>query len=192
MTTKEKAKEINDQVPPGAVDPAGESGNAPGSHPEKDLSADFPDQYPGIGLDRGDIFLDDFGREIPDPTPMAPPVGYKRQPTMVEIIRQQIQGEALRRAAAEMGKESWQEADDFDVGDDYDPTSPWEEQFDPVGYAPGALQRHEAAFLAAQAANPSPEPKGPLGPSGAADAATDSSPKAAVVSPPAATPQPKP
>lgn len=118
----------------------------------EDLSRDMPDQYPGIGLDRGDIFLDEFGREIPDPTPMAPPVGYKRQPTMAEVIRQQIQGEALARAAREMGKESWEEADDFVIGDDYDPSSPWEEQFDPVGYAPGALQRHEAAFLAAQAA----------------------------------------
>lgn len=118
----------------------------------KDVSNDMPDKFPGIGVDRGDIFLDEFGREIPDPTPMAPPVGYRRAPTMAEIIRQQIQGEALARAAREMGKESWEEADDFDIGDDYDPTSPWEEQFDPVGYAPGALQRHEAAFLAAQAA----------------------------------------
>lgn len=117
----------------------------------KDLSNDMPDKFPGIGLDRGDIFLDEFGREIPDPTPMAPPVGYSRAPTMVEIIRQQIQGERLKAEAAAMGKESWEEADDFDVGDDYDPSSPWEEQFDPVGYAPGALQRHEAAFLKAQA-----------------------------------------
>lgn len=118
---------------------------------EKDLSNDMPDKYPGIGLDRGDIFLDEFGREIPDPIPMAPPVGYKRAPTMVEIIRQQIQGQQLADEARKMGKESWEEADDFNVGDDYDPSSPWEEQFDPVGYAPGALQRHEAAFQAAQA-----------------------------------------
>lgn len=150
-----------------------------------------PDRFPGIGLDRGDIFLDEFGREIPDPTPMAPPVGYQRAKSMTEIIREQIQGEALKQAAREMGKESWEEADDFDVGDDFDPTSPWEEQYDPVGYAPGALQRHEAAFQAAQATKVAESANAALGAAPVAGTATPSAPGGAEGKPPkGAPPQP--
>lgn len=152
----------------------------PNSRPALDLG--------GVGLDRGDIYLDEFGRERPDPTPMAPPVGYKRQPTMAEIIRQQIQSQRLADEARAMGKETWEEADDFDIGDDYDPTSPWEEQFDPVGYAPGALQRHEAAFQAAQAARAAPpQPEAPQGRPEASEKPTTSSAKPPVNEPPAAS-----
>lgn len=157
---------------------------------EKDVSNDMPDRYPGIGLDRGDIFLDEFGREIPDPTPMAPPVGYKRAPTMVEIIRQQIQGEKLAQAAREMGKETWEEADDFDVGDDFDPSSPWEEQYDPVGYAPGALQAHEKRFLAAQAAKAAQTAEGRPGEPASPPAPAEQSPKGDT-GPKAPPPKPK-
>lgn len=71
------------------------------------------------------------GREYNDPTPMAPPVGYKRQPTMVEIIRAQVRDALLAKELAAQGVETFEEADDFDVGDDYDPSSPWENDFDP-------------------------------------------------------------
>jgi len=158
---------------------------------QKDLSRDLPDRYPGIGLDRGDIFLDEFGREVPDPVPMAPPVGYSRSPTMTEIIRQQIMGQQLAAEAAAMGKESWEEADDFDVGDDFDPTSPWEEQFDPVGYAPGALQRHEAAFQAAQATGVAPPAQAPSQGASVPGTGTPSAPGGAEGMPPqGASPKP--
>jgi len=76
--------------------------------------------------------LDALGRELLDSTPMAPPVGYVRQPTMVDIIRAQIRGERLREEAANMGMESFEEADDFEIPDDpVDPSSPYEEIFDP-------------------------------------------------------------
>jgi len=75
--------------------------------------------------------LDEKGREIVSPLPMEPPLGYKRQPTMVEIIRQQIQSEHLARDLAAQGVETFEEADDFEVGDDYEPSSPWENEFDP-------------------------------------------------------------
>lgn len=63
------------------------------------------------------------GAEIPDPTPMAPPVGYKKQPSMFDIVREQVR---LSKLAEEAGAESFEEANDFDVGDDYDPESPHE------------------------------------------------------------------
>lgn len=73
----------------------------------------------------------DGGALIPDPTPVAPPVGYVRQPSMTERIREMIRNERLQAELAAAGAETFDEADDFDVGDDYDPKSPYEEIFDP-------------------------------------------------------------
>lgn len=76
------------------------------------------------------------GREIPDPVPIEPPVGFIRQPSMIDNIRALVQGEHLRREALAAGAETFEEADDFDIDDDpVDYTSPYEEFFDP---APGA------------------------------------------------------
>lgn len=71
------------------------------------------------------------GREYNDPTPMAPPIGYKRQPSMVEIVRSQVRDALLAQALAEQGVETFEEADDFEIGDDYEPDAPWENEFDP-------------------------------------------------------------
>lgn len=71
------------------------------------------------------------GRELPDPTPMAPPVGFKKQKSLTEQIREQIRSEALRFAAESAGAETFEDADDFEVGD-FDPSSPYEEQFEPT------------------------------------------------------------
>lgn len=74
--------------------------------------------------------FDDAGRYYPDPTPIAPPVGYKRSPTIAEQLRAMVRSEHVRQAADQAGADTFEEADDFDVGDDYDPRSPWEETFD--------------------------------------------------------------
>lgn len=84
------------------------------------------------------------GAEIPDPVPTAPPVGYERPVSFFDQVRDMIRSDALRRAAAQVGAETEEEADDFDVGDDYDPTSPYEYDFDPAVRAeakpePGAV-----------------------------------------------------
>lgn len=70
-------------------------------------------------------------RELPDPTPIAPPIGFVRQPSLTEQIRSMVRSEQLRHAADAAGAESFEEADDFDVGDDFDPRSPYENEFDP-------------------------------------------------------------
>lgn len=73
--------------------------------------------------------LDQRGFEIPDQTPVAVPAyikKYDQRDTIKELIRQ-----ALSQEAHNAGYETFEEADDFDVGDDYDPTSPYEECFDP-------------------------------------------------------------
>lgn len=80
------------------------------------------------------------GAEIPDPTPMAPALGFKRQPPLHERIRAMVQHE-YSRVAAERAVETMEEADDFIIDpDDADPRegrfalmpgSEWEDNYEP-------------------------------------------------------------
>lgn len=74
------------------------------------------------------------GEEIPDPVPMQPPLGYIKQPSMIEHVRNMIRSEHLRMAAEAGGAESFEEADDFEVADDIEPISAYEfeRNFDPA------------------------------------------------------------
>ncbi|AZL83004.1 hypothetical protein [Apis mellifera associated microvirus 42] len=78
-----------------------------------------------------DTYLDSKGREKPDPTPIAPPIGYKRQPSLAEQIRNMVRSERLAMEAAAAGYGTFEEEDDFDTGEDLDPRSPYEIDFDP-------------------------------------------------------------
>lgn len=83
-------------------------------------------------LDRRGQPMTPWGGEILDPIPMAPPVGYKRQPTMVEHIRNIVRSERLAQEMAAAGFDTFEESEDFEVGDeDADPASQWENDFDP-------------------------------------------------------------
>lgn len=76
--------------------------------------------------------IDGNGMLMPDEVPIAPPIGYIRQPSMVEMIRQAVQSETLRLGALQAGHETFEESEDFDVDDDpVDYSSPWENDFDP-------------------------------------------------------------
>lgn len=79
--------------------------------------------------------LNKRGHEVLDSTPVALPVGFKRPLSLNEQIRRLVKNELSNRAAA-VGAESFEEADDFDCEDDFDPKSPYEEVFDP-GEKPG-------------------------------------------------------
>lgn len=73
--------------------------------------------------------LHESGAEIPDPEPMAIDTGLRRPESIQDQIRRMIRNEASM-AAAESGRETWEEADDFDIGDDFEPHSPYEQDFD--------------------------------------------------------------
>lgn len=73
--------------------------------------------------------LDEKGSEIPDPTPLELPLNWTRPPSINDIVRQMVRNE-ISEAARSVGVETFEEADDFDVGDDYDPKSPWEMNYD--------------------------------------------------------------
>lgn len=95
--------------------------------------------------------LDEQGREILDPRPVAPPLGYIKQPSMVENIRAMIRSESLRHHAESEGIDTFEEAEDFDTGeDDDDPRTPYEAVFDPP-----------AIPLPGELSEPAPEPPEP-------------------------------
>lgn len=72
------------------------------------------------------------GSPILDPTPIAPPIGYKKAPSMVEIVRDMVRGERLKQAAIDAGHETFEEAEDFDIEEDpIQRSSPWVNEFDP-------------------------------------------------------------
>lgn len=67
--------------------------------------------------------------EIPDPTPMAPPVGYNAQPSMMDLVSQMVRQHHLR--ALDELEETMLEADDFEIEDDPPIPSRWENDLDP-------------------------------------------------------------
>lgn len=75
------------------------------------------------------VKLNEIGSEILDSTPMEPPLGFKREESMFDVMRKMIADR--EREIREAGYETPEEADDFDVDDDFDPTSPYEHNFDP-------------------------------------------------------------
>lgn len=69
--------------------------------------------------------------EISDPTPIAPPLGFKRTPSLAEQIRDMVRSQALADAAERSGMETFEESEDFDIPDDpMDPITPYENDFD--------------------------------------------------------------
>lgn len=70
---------------------------------------------------------DPNGHEVLNPTPMAPPVGYKPSLSLAEQIRMQVR----TLQAMDMEPETEEEADDFDIDDDPAPLSRWENDMIP-------------------------------------------------------------
>lgn len=76
--------------------------------------------------------LDKDGSEIPDPTPLTIPSGFRRPETLAEQVQRLVRTHVSRQAQLE-GNESFEESEDFDVPDDSpDPSTPFEEVFDPT------------------------------------------------------------
>lgn len=73
---------------------------------------------------------DKNGGERLNPKPMQPPLGYKRAPTLAEQIRQQVL--AAKLEALDQLEETEDEADDFEVGEDFEPMSPHENESMPT------------------------------------------------------------
>lgn len=94
--------------------------------------------------------LDKRGHEIPDPEKIAIPSGFKRPETLAEQIQRLVRSEALAKEARDAGMETFEEAEDFEIEDEmFDPSSPYEEVFDPVlgrGITLDEFKRNEAIY----------------------------------------------
>lgn len=131
----------------------------------------------------------DDGRDLPDPTPIAPPIGYVQQPHLWEQIRNMVRSEQLAYAAREAGAETFEEAEDMGIGDDDDamPDSPWEDEFEGSTLAElKSLQEFAAKEIKRRAIKDSMEPVNPAPEGGIAP----TSPPSALPGPMIAQPDP--
>lgn len=71
-----------------------------------------------LGLKR----LTEDGAEKPNPIPMEPPVGYKKQPSIFENMRALVQAELARKASQE-GFDTEEEDENFEIEEDREPLS---------------------------------------------------------------------
>lgn len=69
------------------------------------------------------------GEEVLDTQPLERALRFSRPPSLQDTIKRLVEQEISRQAEGE-GNETFEESDDFDVGDDYDPRSPHELDWD--------------------------------------------------------------
>lgn len=72
--------------------------------------------------------FDENGHEILNPTPMQPPLGYKPTLSLAEQIRVQVR---QLKNLEDLEPETEEEADDFEIDDDPQPESRWENDMIP-------------------------------------------------------------
>lgn len=74
--------------------------------------------------DRSEERHNEAGEEVLDSTPMQPPLGHKRTVPLREQIMQQVR--LMKRLEDDAIGETEDEADDFEVGEDFEPLSKYE------------------------------------------------------------------
>lgn len=135
-----------------------------GRSDRKPAGADFRSKFLAAGWTddpgTGKAVLDEHGREIFNPVPMDPPVGFVQEPSMMDLIQRQINKHLeLLRGDEEIDSE--EEANDFDAGpEEFDPFSLYEftdmipESPALPSQEPSSLPQAEPAALAPQPAEP--------------------------------------
>jgi len=111
--------------------------------------------------------FDERGHEIMDSKPMQPPLGYKRSESLAEQIARMVRSSKIQDELDKAGYETFAEADNFEVPDDPpDPSSPFEQQFEPTPIAELArrakadrIAKEKAARVAREAEGEPEEPK---------------------------------
>lgn len=63
------------------------------------------------------VKFDSLGREIPDPVPMEVPAGYAKPESLTDMMRRMIRQD-MSSFAEQHGAETFDEANDFEMGDD--------------------------------------------------------------------------
>lgn len=106
--------------------------------------------------------FNEFGEELVDGRAMEPPMGYVPSLSLAEQIANAVRNHAVQQAIADAGGETFEESEDFDVGDDFDPTSPYEAYFEPI--TERELEKLVKAGFEFPAAPPAEPSNGPVGP----------------------------
>lgn len=133
-----------------------------------------------------DLMHDPLGREMLDPIPKEPPVGRAgHEDPLGKRIREFVASERYRQELRASGVETFEEANDFDVGDDDDRIySPYEERLLDGFDQGGASAPASAAASQSDGAGGTPAPS--QGGSGAQPPSAAASETPPVVSSPAA------
>lgn len=137
------------------------------SNPDEEHIVEYVQEFTREPSARKENLFDGSRREIVSAIPVAPPVGYVEQPSLVERIRSMVRSEHLRYAATEAGYETFEDAEDFEVGDDFEPHTPYEAVFDPPVQPPAGqppVETPPAPPKEAPAANSAPAATPPPGP----------------------------
>lgn len=113
------------------------------------------DEFEYVGLAQ----LDDNGHEVLDPAPMYPALKFQNPPSLEEQIKMILQETKIREAIEAEGYETLEEADDFEVGDDFEPFSfhEFSEEEEAAARQFIAARREEEA----RRATPAPTPPAP-------------------------------
>lgn len=82
-------------------------------------------------VSNADRYLNKAGQEILDPRPAAPALGKKPEMHIRDYIRSLVMSEKLRQDLEAQGVETFEEANDFEVGEDYFPDSEYENDLEP-------------------------------------------------------------
>lgn len=91
---------------------------------------------PGVVSEIAHAISNKFGRykdgqEMVDGRPMAVPSSLKAAPSTAELMQQVIRNERVQQQLNDAGYETFEESEDFDVDDDMDPMTPYEDCFEP-------------------------------------------------------------
>jgi len=74
--------------------------------------------------------FDEFGRELPDPTPVTRKININAKVSTLQEMRRMYH--LIRHEAETQGFDTPEDADDFDIDDEVEPASPFEHDFDNV------------------------------------------------------------
>lgn len=127
--------------------------------PENSIEPSYlvPPRFDGDGVQVGSgIGID--GKEYPDPVPNKPAVTLRQQASVLNQIKDFVHSERLRQLADAEGFDTEEEANDFEVEDEFipDPT-PYEKEFFPDPKVEAAASAAAAPSLNKPVASPDHE-----------------------------------
>ena len=112
---------------------------------------------------------DEHGNEVPDPTKVEMPLGFREPPTIQQMLHDALRGQAIQMAQAARGEETLEDSMDFELQEDPDFLEPTAHEYRAMqeesvikegARVEEALIRHRASKVALEApTEPKAQPK---------------------------------